>query len=259
MRELCLEELELIAGTFDTTQRVPVTGHYPSYSPSTYFPPPSGGGGGGGDTPSCQTAQAPADRVDQSVLKSPTHEGNSNPANHPTNNSGLTIGYGVDLKSKSAEWLSSSGITPSLYNQLAPYAGLSGSIVDQMLASGSPITASNSDIDLLYNKAYAENYAQATNLYNQAEAANSLNLSFTQLPAALQTVIMDVGYQTPQISAYPNFFQDITNGQWDAAATELQNFYGAGSTTARFLDDAALIRAAISSGTIPPSTTGPCQ
>lgn len=59
MRELSLTEIELIAGTFDTTAWIPDIGPVsgPSYTPSSYYPPPSTGGSA--PAPTCGTPSLP--------------------------------------------------------------------------------------------------------------------------------------------------------------------------------------------------------
>ncbi len=45
---------------------------------------------------------------------------------HPSNNSGVTIATGFDLKEKDEEFLLSIGITPELTEKLKPYCQLTG-------------------------------------------------------------------------------------------------------------------------------------
>ena len=266
MRELSIEELELIVGTGTTTgeiTRVPVPGHPPSSSfPPEWGAPSSQSPSAGPETPvtsspNCEPVYANQDRVDQDKIKH--DEGFTNTGVQPSSNSGLTIGYGVDLKSKDVNWLASAGISQAALNVLSPFAHAAPSSIPSLFATYGHPYVGNADLALMYNKAYTENYNLVTSAYNAATASNGFAIQFNQLPAAAQTVIMDMGYQTPSLSNYPNFWTYITNGEWAAAANELRNWSGPGQTSDRKSSLADLLDQAITSGQLPAISSGKCQ
>lgn len=266
MRELSLEELELIVGTGTTTgeiTRIPVTGYPPT---SSSFPPewgapssstPSSGPVSVAPSPNCEPVYSNQDRVDQNHIKQ--DEGYTNTGVQPTSNSGLTIGNGIDLKSKDTNWLASAGISQSALNVLSPFAHAAPSTIPSLFATYGHPYVGDADLTLLYNKAYSENHQIVTSAYNAATANNGFAIQFNQLPAAAQTVIMDMGYQTPYLSTYPNFWTYITNGEWAAAANELRNWSGPGQTSPRKSALADMLDQAITSGQLPAISSGKCQ
>lgn len=266
MRDLNLEELELIVGTGDTTGivSIPVTGHAPTPpSPPPITIPPWGPPPAVPEPPpppppeQCETAQAAQDRVDQNKIK--TDEGYTNHGVQPTSKSGLTIGNGIDLQSKDATWLANANISAASQKVLAPFAGAAPADVPGLLSKyGSPVVP-DADLALMYNKAYSEIYQHVTATYNAASTASGFGIPFTQLPAAAQTAIMDLGYQTPNLAKYPNFWSDITSGQWDAAINELQNWSGPGNTSPRKSELADLLQQAVNAGLLPGAASGKCN
>ena len=266
MRELSLEELELIVGTGTTTgeiTRIPVTG----YPPSSTFPPewgaPSSSVPSAGPymattpSPNCEPVYPSQDRVDQSRIK--RDEGYTNTGVQPTSASGLTIGNGVDLTYKDVNWLASAGISQAALNELSPFAHAAPSPIPSLFAKYGHPYVSDPDLALMYTKAYSDNYHIVTSTYTAATASNGFGSQFTQLPAAAQTVIMDRGYQTPYLSTYHNFWMYITNGEWAAAAYELRNWGGPGKTSQRKSALADTLDQAITSGQLPAISSGKCQ
>jgi hypothetical protein len=266
LRELSLEELELIVGTGTTTgeiTRIPVTGYPPSSSfPPEWAAPSSSVPSAGPDvapapSPNCEPVYSSQDRVDQDHIKQ--DEKSTNIGVQPTSNSGLTIGYGIDLKSKDVNWLTSAGISQAAVNVLSPFAHAAPSTIPSLFATYGHPYVGDPDLALMYNKAYSENYQLVTSAYNAATASNGFAIQFTQLPAAAQTVIMDMGYQTPNLSTYHNFWTYITNGEWAAAAYELRNWSGPGQTSPRKSALADMLDQAITSGQLPAISSGKCQ
>lgn len=266
MRELTLEELELIAGAYGTTQVITITGtRPPSSSPPITTPPvttpPPTGGGGSPPPPTCETALPNGDRVDSATIIA--HEGGMlttgyilNPTNFP--NSGLTISAGVDLGSRTAADLTNSGISQAGIDSLTPYLGQHGQTAQNTVNSiGHLPEISTTDAQTLFNYVYNGIEGTVSSAFN---AASTTGIQFSQLPGAAQQVIMDVGFISPNLaSAAPNFWGDVTTGNWQAAANELNNWTASGSDS-RHQDLAQELQAAIDRSELPASTSsGVCN
>ena len=169
-------------------------------------------------------------------------------------NSGVTIGAGVDLGQQSASGLQGLGVAQSIIDTLNPFFGLKGQdAVNAVTAHGAPVlstTDATTLSDALMNQT-------RTTVQTNFDAA-SANAKFDQLPAEAQTAIVDVAYPSgPNLaSSAPNFWSDITTGNWNAAVTELQNWYGTGNTDDRHSGDGSLLQSAINQQTLPGNDTG---
>lgn len=165
--------------------------------------------------------------------------------------SGVTVATGVDLGQQSAAGLqgllaSYTATNPDGGNALmaavTPYLGLHGEAAAQALNT-TPLTLTAEQAGVLDN-------AVAGALHNSVEtsfnAASDYNLY--DLPAAVQTVILDVAHQygANLEGRTPSFWSQVTSGNWQGAYNELMNF-GDDYTTRRH-DEAALLLQAINSG-----------
>ncbi|WP_259271153.1 pesticin C-terminus-like muramidase, partial [Klebsiella pneumoniae] len=74
---------------------------------------------------------------------------------------------------------------------------------------------------------------------------------FSSLPLNTRTAIVSVAYQygTNLASATPNFWSQVTNGQWQEAINNLNNFGDAYPTRRR--SEAALIQSDLDAGKLP--------
>lgn len=79
-------------------------------------------------------------------------------------------------------------------------------------------------------------------------------LDFLSLSGGVQTAIVDLSYQygTGLSTAAPNFWNDVTTGNWTAAVNELRDF-GDDYPTRRGLE-AGLIQNDLDSGVLPESS-----
>ena len=140
----------------------------------------------------------------------------------PSENSGVTIATGFDLKEKNESFFQSIGLSESLIQKLIPFIGISGAnaseIADQLVLSSSEVD----EIDLASKKFYA------THITDQYEKATGK--SFNDLSAAQQTVIASVGFQYGNFNRTPTFFKHVINDDWDKVEHELRNFGDAYST-----------------------------
>jgi GH24 family phage-related lysozyme (muramidase) len=257
MRELTLEECELIAGG-STTDEIVVTadsgggddwgGDWGDWGDWYDTGGDYGdGGGGGGDV---GDAGATSPNIDYGFIE--RHEGGILTQGYvpPSGHSGVTIGAGVDLGQHTAAELAAWGVPQSLINVLQPYLGLSGATASNYLA-GHPLTISLADATTLSHLAENDFTADVASNYNSASGGN-----FYDLPQGAQTAVVDLAYQygTNLAGATPNFWSQITTGDWNAAIQNLDNF-GDDYDTRRG-DEADLLRQEIADGTLQQGDVG---
>jgi GH24 family phage-related lysozyme (muramidase) len=248
MRELTLEELELVAGGTDTGEIVVTAdggGDYGwDWGDSGYDWGDGGydgGGGGGGDT---GDSGATSPNINYSFLEQ--HEGGVLTHGYVPNSghSGVTIGAGVDLGQHTAAELASWGVPQNVIQTLTPYLGLQGASASNYLA-GHPLDLSMSDATTLSHLAENAYTATVAANYNAASGGN-----FYDLSQGAQTAVVDVAYQygTNLAAATPNFWTQVTTGDWNGAIQNLNNF-GDDYDTRRG-DESALLQADINSGAL---------
>lgn len=232
---------------------------------------PSGGGGGGGyvttpvktapnATSSCLKALAKSDRTDKELVRKAESYSTVGYTLLPVTkfpNSGVTIGYGVDLGSKSEADLQRWGMSSEGIAAVKPYLGLRGSSAVRELAKHpDPPEISNDDAIAISDGVYKDILTSTIREYDQK---TTTGVSFQELPAGAQAAIMDIAYiGKPSIKA-PEFWSKVINGEWSAAASELTNWYGNGKTDARHLHDAKLIADAIMNKELAEKTSGKCK
>lgn len=266
MRALTAEEIQLIAGA--NMETIIVTAPVVDPPPIGGIPGGGGGGGGGGspggggstDPQFCVTVLDSANRTDADYVYG--KEGGIETTGYtlPVGqfpNSGVTIGAGVDLGQQSATGLQALGVAQNIIDAVSPYLGLKGqSAYDALAANG--LVLSSDDATAL--SAALFNHTRETVRANFAAA--SLDIKFDQLPAAAQTVIVDVAYPNgPYLAnSAPNFWGQIITSDWSGAEYELENWYGEGSTNDRYKADASMLDSSILDGELPSlNMYGPCR
>lgn len=141
--------------------------------------------------------------------------------------SGITIGKGFDLASKSVDTLRDMKISEATISKLKPYLGLKGQKAYNYLKKageiGLPIFES-SEIEDLNRKAFSW---YAANIAGQYEAKSEGN-KFMDLTRAQQTVLFSVGYQYGSFKRKDgsdmNFIKQAAKGNWKGVYSELMNF-----------------------------------
>lgn len=284
MRKLTTEELELIIGGGDTyIEQLPtvvIIGHstpdpdpappdpddpglpdidFPPAPPLPEVPEP--------DFPPLPTtpplkpcptvpALASADRIDRAVVRQ--QEGGLHTTGYALDgnkfpNSGVTIGRGVDLGTKTTSQLSSWGMSQSGIATLAPYLGYKGTAAQQILVQlGAPVI-STADALAISNSAEQQIFSSAISYYN----SRNPTVPFYQLPDAAQTVLVDIAYNLGSLSKAPNFTGYAASGQWDKVVSELRNWTGnkPDPLTVRHNADADNIQRAINANSL---SSGSC-
>jgi hypothetical protein len=146
--------------------------------------------------------------------------------------SGATIGAGIDLGQMSLSQLQGFGnLSPAFIQLLTPY--LKNNPRANPHAQGQaaltylnahPLVISQSDsqqLDILQNDVEQTTIEQVVQNYNAVAYTN-----FWYLPGGAQTAIIDLAFQygTNLAAKTPQFWKEITTGQWQAAVDNLQNF-----------------------------------
>src|SRR5699024_1159245 len=175
---------------------------------------------------------------------------------NPLGDSGITVGYGVDLGHYDADRLQaladSGSLKQSFVDTITPYVGHRGDDAQDYLKHH-PLSFTESDrsqLDALSDIRYANIlYERSVDYYNAVVAETQSQPHFlTELPKAAATAIADVAvqYRPPLAESVPNFWSQVVHAQWHAAAANLDDF-GDAFTTRRH-DDEAKLREAISAG-----------
>ena len=140
----------------------------------------------------------------------------------PSDNSGVTIGTGVDLKYKNEDYFSE--LPKSIRDKLKPYFGLSGKAAKDKLAK-IPLKLEKNEAEQV-NKITKK--SEANLLKRQWEKATGTD--FDNLPSSLATPIASVAFQygagnpTDKKEGYPKFWAAATSGDVEGMKTELRAF-----------------------------------
>ncbi|MBI1199964.1 MAG: pesticin [Phenylobacterium sp.] len=136
--------------------------------------------------------------------------------------SGPTIGVGVDLGRKDTAYLRALGLRPELVDQLAPYTGKRRDVALQYVQEN-PLVLSEQDYKSL-NAAVQDR--ELRKLASKFDAVSQVG-PFSKLPRDTQTAIGSLYFQygtdAPDKAA-PNFWRQITAGDWDGAYHNLKKF-----------------------------------
>jgi len=148
-------------------------------------------------------------------------EGNLNYGHQPSENSGVTIGSGFDLKEKTVSSLESMGFDGDLIDKLEPYLGLTGDKAAKKIKEENLVLGADeiSNINRLSKKHYTKD------IKNQYEEGTGKK--FWKLSPEQQTVIMSVGYQYGSFKGKGrpvNFWKKVRNDDWTGVVNELNNF-----------------------------------
>ncbi|WP_407351419.1 pesticin C-terminus-like muramidase [Luteimonas sp. R10] len=280
MKKLTPDELKTIAGSTvsaedesETFPPITVTGTPPPPSPPSWPPPswpppsppsPPGGGGspppppppGPPPNPNCEN---PANEIDFEALEQfegpqatqgyVPRDANGNP--HA--NSGVTVATGVDLFGRTQASMAAIGIPQPLINTLLPYTTQQGAAADAVAGN---LVITPQDADTLDSLVRAQFIADLQTHYNGAAAF----ADFFQLPANVQTVIYSVAYQhgIPGImNETPNFWTQVTTGDWQGAYDNLMNF-GDDFPTRRQAEAAMLLEEINNDDYVLPTPQNPC-
>ena len=142
----------------------------------------------------------------------------------PSENSGVTIATGVDLKEKNEEYFRKISVSENIITKIKPYFALKGAEASEVAGN---LKLDDNEI-LEVDTAVKKNYANDIRLkYEEATGK-----SFTSLSSAKQTVIVSVGFQYGSFNNTPSFWKAVVADDWEAVEHELRNF-GDNYTTRR--------------------------
>jgi hypothetical protein len=165
----------------------------------------------------------------------------------PDANSGVTIAAGFDLGRRSVADLQNLGLDDDLVASLTPYLGLRGQAARDYL-NANPLNITPEQQQAIDTPTFTTSYNRLANNYNDAQTTGT---RFQDLPRSAQTAIFSVAHQygTNLAARTPNFWSQVTRGQWQDAHDNLQNF-GDAHRSRRQLEG-GLMRDAINSGNLP--------
>ena len=163
--------------------------------------------------------------------------------------SGPTIGIGVDLGSKDRAYLESLGISSKLVDQLNPYLGHKKEAA-LTYVKANPLSLKQTDLDALNAAVQDRELRKLVKRYNAASQVGP----FGSLPRSTQSAIASLYFQygtdAPE-KATPNYWKQITTGDWEAAHRNLSAF-GDAHQPRRGLE-ATKLREDIDAGRLPPA------
>ena len=149
-------------------------------------------------------------------------EGSSNKGYVPdpkTSKSGVTIGSGFDIGQRTQAELKQA-FTGDLCKKLLPYADKIKQNACDVLAEY-PLTVTTEEVDCINE--FSHKNAQF-NLIREWRAADTY-ADFEALSSQCQTVIASVSFQYGSLRLKnPNFWRQVTSGDWQAACKNLRNF-----------------------------------
>ena len=161
--------------------------------------------------------------------------------------SGVTVGAGVDLGTKSSSSLSAIGVPTSIISQLEPYFGL---MKDNAACAAIelPLQMTQANAETLTELVRTDIVMQVQQRYDQERKSDTVE--FISLPRGIRTAIFDVWFVFGTPAAYPIFWTHVTNNDWESAIKELRDFYRPSASPKRGerirrSDEADIIEAAL--------------
>jgi len=147
--------------------------------------------------------------------------------------SGVTVGTGVDLGSKNEEYFKD--LEPSILNKLKPHFGKKREAAQKSLEEN-PFSLTEEEALVLDNFVKAKEF----NVLKKRWDRDS-EISWDDLTTNQATAIASVYYQHGNQTFGYNFWDQTTSGDWDSAYENLMTW--GGSTPNRRRDEAALLKA----------------
>ena len=137
----------------------------------------------------------------------------------PSDNSGVTIGTGVDLKMKNAEFLETLEVPLDIIEVLEPYFGLKGDEAKKYIKDN-PLVLSAVDVKIL-DESIQKYHANKI----KSDYEKDSGKSWSALTSNQQTVITSVGFQYGNMKhKTPNFWNGVISNDWNAVTNELLDF-----------------------------------
>ena len=134
--------------------------------------------------------------------------------------SGVTIGAGVDLGSKSRASLPT--VSSTIVDKLEPYFGLKRNLA-ACAAIEFPLTLIKAEVNRITDDITSDVVDKVAKQYGNDKDTKAL--AFASIPRGIRTAIVSVWYQFGYPQAYPKFWNFVTKNDWDNAIKELRKFY----------------------------------
>lgn len=139
--------------------------------------------------------------------------------NPEDSNSGVTIGCGFDLGQRSAQEIRNA-FDIELANKLLPYVGLKRYRAVEKVEER-PLTITSAQEIIINEFCHAQAKSRITSAWNE----QSELCRFDELSDICQTVIASVAFQYGNLKTKtPNFWRQVTAGDWSAALANLRAF-----------------------------------
>ena len=133
--------------------------------------------------------------------------------------SGVTIGTGIDLGQIGESDLEQFDFPSDLKDKLRPYLGKVKFEAVGLLNS-MPLQVTDAEAELIDKQVKSRILRGLERKFN-----NAATVRFDELPDGIQTVIASVAFQYGDLrSKTPNFWRQITTGDWQGAYSNLRNF-----------------------------------
>lgn len=136
----------------------------------------------------------------------------------PIQNSGVTLGTGVDLGQQSEEGLLKMGLPSRLVGLLKPYLGLKREAAVAKIRV-QPLRLNAHDLKIL-DSSVIGHYIRQTSQHFDHEAGKE---AFAQRPKELQAVATSLHYQLGSPRSYPKTWSYLVQSKNQAAIDELEN------------------------------------
>lgn len=139
----------------------------------------------------------------------------------PAGNSGVTVGAGVDLGSKTTASLLADGVPQSLVSVLGEYTGLRGQQALNKLRQ-KPLSLSEDQANQLTDIYFDVMSSAMETRFNNAAGAGK----FRSIPYNTRTAIIDLTFQYSDNLANrtPKTWEKMISGDWNGVVQELNNF-----------------------------------
>ena len=131
-------------------------------------------------------------------------------------NSGATIASGFDLGQRTD--ISEYNLSPELEAKLKPYLGKKRDVADAYVKEH-PLKLSDTEVAEINSKVKGKEVAKVKARFNKDS-----ELDFDSLPIGAKTALVSVLFQYGSPSKVPTFWRHATEGNWNSAIAELDNF-----------------------------------
>jgi GH24 family phage-related lysozyme (muramidase) len=137
---------------------------------------------------------------------------------NPLEQSGITIGTGIDLGQQSVADLRRMGVSEDVLKAIKPYVGIRGTAIKQL--DPSKLNLLEDQVRELDEAVMNQSYANLAKHFNAASPRK-----FEELPEEFQTVMASINHQYGSSGLRKtNFWKQMTSGQYDDALANLRNF-----------------------------------